>query len=110
MNLRRLSLASQILLLQLAVIVTAVAVGAAVSVVIARQQLDRTYEDRAITIGQSVASMPSVREAMRDSDPSRILQPLAEGIRKAAGATFVVIADRTGSRLSHRLREQGCRE
>jgi two-component system CitB family sensor kinase len=101
MNPRRLSLASQILLLQLAVIVTAVAVGAAVSVVIARQQLDRTYEDRAITIGQSVASMPSVRDALRDADPSRTLQPLAEGIRKAAGATFVVITDQRGIRLSH---------
>ena len=101
MKLPRLSLASQILALQLVVIVLAVAIGAGVSVYIARQELDQTYEERARTVAASVAGMPSVLDAMHAPDPSRSLQPLAEGIRKAAGATFVVIADRNGLRLSH---------
>ena len=101
MKLPRLSLASQILALQLVVIVLSVAVGAGVSVLIARRQLDQTYEDRARTVALSVAGMPSVLDALHASDPSRTLQPLSEGIRKAAGATFVVIADKNGIRLSH---------
>jgi sensor histidine kinase regulating citrate/malate metabolism len=66
-----------------------------------RQRLDAQYERRALTVAQSVAGMPSVRDALRDSDPSRTLQPLAEGMRRAAGANFVVIAGPDGIRYSH---------
>ncbi len=97
----RLSLASRILAFQLAIILGALLVGAIVSIVVERQRLDAQYEKRALTVAQSVASMPSVREALRDSDPSRTLQPLAEGMRKAAGASFIVIAGADGIRYSH---------
>ncbi len=97
----RLSLASRILAFQLVIILGALLVGAAVSIVFERQRLDAQYEQRALTIAKSVAAMPSVRDALRDSDPSRTLQPLAEGIRKAAGARYVVIAGANGIRYSH---------
>jgi len=101
MKLPRLSLATQILALQLAVIVTAVALGAAVSLFIARRQLDQTYENSAHTVAASVAAMPLVLEGLHTAVPSRSLQPLAESIREATGATFVVIADSNGIRQSH---------
>ncbi len=97
----RLSLASRILAFQLAIILGAVALGAVASIVIERQRLDTRYELRALRVAQSVAEMPSVHDALRDSDPSRTLQPLAEGMRKAAGASFVVIAGADGTRYSH---------
>jgi two-component system CitB family sensor kinase len=97
----RLSLASRILAFQLAIILGALLVGAIVSILVERQRLDTQYEQRALTVAQSVAGMPSVRDALRDSDPSRTLQPLAEGMRKAAGARFVVIAGADGIRYSH---------
>jgi two-component system CitB family sensor kinase len=97
----RLSLASRILAFQLAIILGALLVGAIVSIVVERQRLDARYEQRALTVAQSVAGMPSVRDALRDSDPSRTLQPLAEGMRRAAGAAFVVIAGADGIRYSH---------
>ncbi|MDQ6710214.1 MAG: sensor histidine kinase [Candidatus Dormibacteraeota bacterium] len=97
----RLSLASRILAFQLAIVLGALLVGAIVSVVLERQRLDAQYERRALTVAQSVAGMPSVRDALRDSDPSRTLQPLAEGMRRAAGANFVVIAGPDGIRYSH---------
>jgi len=97
----RLSLASRILAFQLAIILGAVVLGAVASIVIERQRLDTRYELRALRVAQSVAAMPSVRDALRDSDPSRTLQPLAEGMRKAAGANFVVIAGADGTRYSH---------
>lgn len=97
----RLSLATQILAFQLAIILAAVALGAAASVWWAQGQLDKRYEARALSIAQSVASMPSVRDALHDSDPSRTLQPLAEGLRQASGASFVVITDSKGIRMSH---------
>ena len=97
----RLSLASRILAFQLAIILGALLVGAVVSVLVERQRLDAQYEQRALMVAQSVAGMPSVRDALRDSDPSRTLQPLAEGMRKAAGASFIVIAGPDGIRYSH---------
>jgi len=97
----RLSLASRILAFQLAIILGAVMLGAVASIVIERQRLDTRYEQRALRVAESVAGMPSVLDALRDSDPSRTLQPLAEGIRKAAGASFVVIAGADGTRYSH---------
>jgi two-component system CitB family sensor kinase len=97
----RLSLASQILAFQLAIILGSLLVGAIVFIIVERQRLDAQYEGRALTVAQSVASMPSVRDALNDSDPSRTLQPLAEGMRKAAGARFVVIAGADGIRYSH---------
>jgi two-component system CitB family sensor kinase len=97
----RLSLASQILVFQLAIVLGALIIGAAASYLNESRQLDQRYEKRSLTIAQSVAGMPSVGDGLRDSDPSRTLQPLAEGIRKASGASFVVIAGANGVRYSH---------
>jgi two-component system CitB family sensor kinase len=97
----RLSLASQILVFQLAIVLGALIIGAAASYLNESRQLDNRYEHRSLTIAQSVAGMPSVGDGLRDSDPSRTLQPLAEGIRKASGASFVVIAGANGIRYSH---------
>ena len=97
----RLSLASRILALQVAVIVGALIIGTLVTVAVERSQLDSRYEGRALNVAESVAGMPSVREALRDSDPSRTLQPLAEGMRKASGASFIVITGPDGTRYSH---------
>jgi two-component system CitB family sensor kinase len=97
----RLSLASRILVFQLAIILGALLMGGVVSAVVASVGLDAQYENRALSLAQSVAQLPSVREALRDSDPSRILQPLAEGMRSASGASFIVIAGPDGTRYSH---------
>jgi two-component system, CitB family, sensor kinase len=97
----RLSLASQILIFQLAIVLGALVIGAAASYINESRQLDQRYEQRSLTIARSVAGMPSVGDGLRDSDPPRTLQPLAEGIRKASGASFVVIAGANGIRYSH---------
>src|ERR1700716_131356 len=97
----RLSLASRLLVFQLAIILGALGMGGVVSAVVASVGLDAQYQNRALSLAQSVAQLPSVREALRDSDPSRILQPLAEGMRTASGASFIVIAGPDGTRYSH---------
>src|SRR3982074_2471564 len=97
----RLSLASRILVFQLAIMLGALIMGGVVSAVVASAGLDLQYENRALSVAQSVAQLPSVRDALRDSDPSRLLQPLAEGMRKASAASFLVIAGADGTRYSH---------
>ena len=97
----RLSLAAQILLLQLLVVVVTVGVGAVIGVQQVRTQLTRQEGARALAVAESVAALPSVREAMDDPDPSSVLQPLAESVRVANDVTFVVVADRQQRRLTH---------
>lgn len=97
----RLSLAGQILALQLLVVVTLVAGAAAVGVQQLRAQITRQEGARALAVAESVAATPEVREAMSSADPSAVLQPLAESVRKANDLTFVVIADRHQMRLTH---------
>lgn len=97
----RLTLASRILALQIGIVLAVVAAGAVASVFVARQQLDRSYELRSLAVADSVAALPEVRRAVAADDPDRILQPLAEQIRVASGATFIVITDDRGIRFSH---------
>ena len=97
----RLSLATQILALQVLIVLVTVAVSAVVGVQQTRAQLTRQEGAKVLAIAQSVAALPEVRAAYDDPDPSRVLQPLAESVRRASDLTFVVLADRDQVRLAH---------
>lgn len=94
-------LASQVLILQIAIVVTAVLATALISGTLVSAQVTDEYEKRSLAIGHSVANMPDVIEAFVDPVPSRAIQPIAEAIRRAEDATFVVVANLDGIRYSH---------
>ncbi|MFC7788923.1 PAS domain-containing protein [Microbacterium sp. MAHUQ-60] len=97
----RMTLRVQLILLQ-ALIVAAVTLIAGVTAgVIQAHTVRDSYEDRMLAVAQSIASMPVIRSAFHDSDPSTTIQPLAETIRKASDLTYVVIANADGIRYSH---------
>ncbi len=98
---RPLSLSSQILLLQVALVAGIVVVGALASYGLVSNQIDEQYKQRALTIAYAVAATPDVLDAMDDADPSRTIQPIAEAIRRSVGADFVVVANQQGIRYSH---------
>ena len=98
---RRPRLATQILLLQVAIIVLTVGAGLAVSVVQARRQLDKQTGEHSLAIARAVASLDSVVDAFDDPHPERTINPIAEGIRKRTQAAFIVVANRQGIRYSH---------
>ncbi len=95
------SLASQVLLVQIALVALAVVVGTAVSYEIISARAVAAYEQRALSIGHAVAEMPDVVEAFGQPDPASVIQPIAEAIRKSTGASFVVVANKDGIRYSH---------
>jgi two-component system CitB family sensor kinase len=97
----RLRLSRQILLLQLAIIVLTLGTGLAVSIVQARNQLDKQSGQQSLAIARTVAATPEITRAFHAPDPARIIQPIAERIRHATGASFVVVANRDGIRYSH---------
>lgn len=97
----RLSLATQIFALQLCVLAFTVIAGTVASVWLARQQLDEQYQDRALAVAETVAAMPDVRAAVVAQGGSTVVQPIAEAVRASSGASFIVVTDRNGIRLSH---------
>jgi len=102
----RLSLGTQILALQVLIVLVTVTISAAVGVQQTRDQLTRLEGAKALAIARSVAGLPSVRAAFDEPDPSTVLQPLAESLRAASELTFVVIADADQVRYAHPDPEQ----
>jgi two-component system, CitB family, sensor kinase len=95
------SVARQVLLLQ--VLVVLVVVGGALGLVVvdARQtQLD-TARDRSVDVARAVADAPTVLSALRTARPSRLIQPYAERVRRDTGTDFVVVMARDRTRYSH---------
>ncbi|TMV48317.1 sensor histidine kinase [Paenibacillus mesophilus] len=63
--------------------------------------LEEQIGTRALKIAETVASMPEIREAFDDPDPSAVIQPIAERIRTKTDAEYIVIGNREGIRYSH---------
>lgn len=94
-------LSTQIVLLQLMLILAIVGIGFVVSYVHAKHQLDQQSGEQSLTIARTVASIPEIKRAFATPHPQDIIDPIAERIRRTTGASFIVIANRRGIRFSH---------
>ncbi|TSD10096.1 sensor histidine kinase [Curtobacterium sp. KBS0715] len=108
----RLRFATEVLVLQLAVVVAVVALTSAVFVRIEFTRLERAAEGTALAIAQSVAAQSDVRAAVArlsvdgtDLDPAVLadgpVQRAALAAQRRTGALFVVVTDDRGIRLAH---------
>jgi len=61
----------------------------------------RETGERALAVARTVARLPQVVRAFGEPDPSLVLQPLAEDIRRENGAEFIVISNMKLIRYSH---------
>lgn len=98
---RGLSLARQLLALQVAIVVVVVAIGGALTYLDQRRTATQQARAQVLAVATTVADVPEVVEAVRAGDPDRSLQPLAESVRVAAGVDFVVIIDLERIRYTH---------
>ncbi len=94
-------LSTQVLVLQLAIIVLTVSAGFVVSFLQARHELDARAGQRSLAIADTVASIPAVVQAFSSPDPAAVIDPIAERIRVMTGAAFIVVASKQGVRYSH---------
>ena len=99
--LRSRTLASQILVAVLSILVITVSLGAILYVQFSARSLDRQYEQRALGVATTVAQMPTIQAALAAGDPGHVIQPLATGVQHSTGASYVVVIDATGIRYSH---------
>lgn len=91
----------QLLALQTLVMLVVVLGAGATAAWVQERIIREAYVDRMIAVAQSVAQLPTVRDALDDDDPSLVIQPIAELTREASDVTYVVVSDANGIRASH---------
>ncbi|HEX5563511.1 MAG TPA: sensor histidine kinase [Sporosarcina sp.] len=70
------------------------------------QGIEKQIGIRALSIAKTTAARPDVRAAFEEDDPSRLLQPIAEAVRRQTGAEYVVIGNSEGIRYAHPVVER----
>ncbi|MDO9377934.1 MAG: sensor histidine kinase [Nocardioidaceae bacterium] len=95
------SLARQILALQVVVVLLVVAGATALAYVDARRDADDRTAERATAVAVGLADSPTVTEALASPDPSAVLQPYAERLRRDTATDFVVVMDTDRVRYTH---------
>lgn len=95
------SIARQVLLWQLALVLLLVAAGSGVAVHSVRRAGEQTARERALDVARTLARAPGIAEAVASADPTARLQPMAEAVRKENGVDFVVVMTVDGVRFTH---------
>lgn len=68
---------------------------------IMESNLKHEIGSKALSVAQTIANMPDIQAAFRTNNPSALIQPIAEKIRKQVGAEFIVVGNRDEIRYSH---------
>ncbi|MFA1550646.1 sensor histidine kinase [Actinomadura chokoriensis] len=95
------SVARQLLVLQAAIVGLLVAAGAVIAYADADRAADESATQTVSAVAASIADAHNVREALAVPDPSRLLQPYAERVRRDTGVDFVTIMSPGGVRYTH---------
>ncbi|MFH8395374.1 ATP-binding protein [Streptomyces sp. NPDC018036] len=94
-------LSARILASQLVILALTGAIGFVLFAFAQRAGIDRSYEQRALAIAKTAAAEPRIRQAVEYGGGGDIVQTVAERIRRASGASYVVVIDLNGIRHSH---------
>ncbi|WP_332633388.1 sensor histidine kinase [Halalkalibacter flavus] len=63
--------------------------------------LETQLGERALSVAESVAQIPELKDAFGLDNPSAVIQPLVSPIREATGAEFIVVGNRNEIRYAH---------
>ncbi|MFH8473243.1 ATP-binding protein [Streptomyces sp. NPDC018000] len=95
------SLAGQLFAMQVVLVAAVVAACAFFAYVSGSEHAKETAARQARAAALAIAHSPSVREAIRTPDPSAVLQPYAEKVRRDTEIAFVTIMSPDGVRWTH---------
>jgi two-component system CitB family sensor kinase len=113
-------LATQVLLLQVAVVTLTLGIAGGLLAFMSHERLAAQYEDRSLDMARAIAFAPAVRADVARYDAAPLtsspalsdelahgpLQQLATEIQQRTGVLFVVITNNQGIRLSHPNRDE----
>ena len=94
-------LSTQVVLMMVGILVLTLVGGFFVAQGNLSQQLNGQFENRALSIAQTLAGQESVAAQAADGPPGGQLQVLATQVQRETGALFVVITNARGIRLTH---------
>ena len=102
---RRAKLSTRILISQVVILFITMCIGFGLFVRVTSDQLDRQYQQRALSIAQSVAGMPQVRQALLPTTSARTAtcRRWPTSVQRTTGADFVVVINTDRLRLTHPL-------
>jgi two-component system CitB family sensor kinase len=95
------SVARQILVLQVGVVLMLVVASLALAAYNARRDARDEATTRAVTVAETVADSPAVLDALASDDPRASLQPYAEDVRGDTTVDFVVVMGLDRIRYTH---------
>jgi two-component system CitB family sensor kinase len=95
------SVARQVLLLQVGVVVVLVTVAIGLTAYDARRDAREHATERAVDVARAVADSPTTRDAVTLPEPTTVLQPYAEQVRLHTDTDFVVVMNLDRIRFTH---------
>ncbi|MFI6285047.1 SpoIIE family protein phosphatase [Streptomyces sp. NPDC051018] len=95
------SVAGQVFLLQVAIVVLLVAAGMIALVLQSRSDSEREAVRRSVSVAETFASAPGTAAALQSPDPTAVLQPRAEIARRLSHVDFIVVVNTQGIRYTH---------
>ncbi|MFJ4569999.1 ATP-binding protein [Streptomyces sp. NPDC088846] len=95
------SLAGQLFAMQVVLVAAVVAGCAFFAYASGSEQAKKTAARQVTAAALAIADSPSVREAIRTPDPSAVLQPYADKVRRDTGIAFVTIMSPERVRWTH---------
>ncbi|MGI5403607.1 SpoIIE family protein phosphatase [Streptomyces sp. CA-135486] len=99
--LRMRTVAGQVFLLQVAIVVLLVAAAMVALVLQSRSDSEREARNRSVAVAQTFAHSPGIEAALKSPHPTVVLQPLAEEARKRSEVDFIVVLDTDAIRYTH---------
>ncbi|MCX4584863.1 SpoIIE family protein phosphatase/ATP-binding protein [Streptomyces sp. NBC_01481] len=101
--LRMRTVAGQVFLLQLAIVVLLVAAAMVALVLQSRSDSEREAKNRSVAVAETFANSPGIEAALKAANPTLVLQPRAEEARIRSGVDFIVVLNTDGIRYTHPL-------
>ncbi|MER6250136.1 SpoIIE family protein phosphatase [Streptomyces sp. NPDC001584] len=94
------SVAGQVFALQAMIVLLLIAAAAAALVFQARYDSERDARHRSLAAAESFAHSPGIVSALLSTDPTALLQPLAEAARRGSGVDFIAVMNTDGIRYT----------
>ncbi|MFE4367482.1 SpoIIE family protein phosphatase [Streptomyces sp. NPDC056835] len=95
------TLAGQVFTLQLVIVLLLIGSSLVSLLLVSRRDTEQEARNRCLSVATAFANSPGIAPALRAPDPTAILQPRAEAVRKASDVDFVVVLNMQGIRLTH---------
>ncbi|MFF8102947.1 SpoIIE family protein phosphatase [Streptomyces sp. NPDC016640] len=95
------SVAGQVFLLHLVIVLLLVVAAVVALVLQVRRDSTQEARNRSLAVAETLANAPGIVEALASPDPTAVLQPRAEAVRRQARLDFVVVMNTDGIRYTH---------